>query len=173
MSKQGKINFALGQTKTPMLRFTVKGDNSKLWGLRMVPFAIPWLITLSLVQNDSLLTGTLHLCLSQTFEETALRRQKWRADIESHLLAALRGHLREQRGEETGVLEQDTAHDSKVSGHHHGVSLYNTHTHRHTRNVNTQSHIGLQIYKHAPMLLYKAKVIKHDKGKEDVSTDTA
>lgn len=44
-----------------------------------------------------------------------------------HFLAALRGHLSEQRGEETGVLEQNTAHNSQVGGHNHRISLC-THT---------------------------------------------
>lgn len=41
----------------------------------------------------------------------------------SHLLAALGGHLSEQRGEKSRVLEQDAPHDSQVGGHHHGISL--------------------------------------------------
>lgn len=57
--------------------FTLKGEDFKA---RKKPFAIPWLITFSLVRNDSFLTGTLQLCLSKTFKEAVLRRQKWRTN---------------------------------------------------------------------------------------------
>lgn len=130
MSKQGKVNVALGQTKTTMSGFHREGrDDHKLSGLNMLPFAIPWLI--SLHQNDSLLTGTLRvMSLSHIQRDRCWGDRKWRANVESHLLAALRGHLSEQGGEEAGVLEQNAAHDPEVGGHHHGISLCNTHTYR-------------------------------------------
>ncbi len=41
-------------------------------------------------------------------EKAEMKGRQWK----SHLLAALRGHLSEQGGEETGVLEKDAAHDA-------------------------------------------------------------
>lgn len=64
--------------------------------------------------------------------------RKRRADSASHLLTALRGHLSEQRVEEAGVLEQNTAQDSQVGGHNNGIPLYNKH------NINAQPHMQLQ-----------------------------
>lgn len=75
MPEQGKINFALGQTKTAMSESeSEEGTTLNLRGLRMLPFAIPWLITFSLIQSDSLLTGTLQLCRSQTFKSACAEK---------------------------------------------------------------------------------------------------
>lgn len=44
------------------------GADSKLGGLKMLPFAILWLITFSLVQCNSILTGTLPLWFPQALK---------------------------------------------------------------------------------------------------------
>lgn len=60
-----------------------------------------------------------------------LQNTGWKIQRQApYLLVALRCHLSEKRGEETGVLEQNPAHDPQVGGHNHWISLH-THTHRH------------------------------------------
>lgn len=76
----------------------------------------------SLNLNDFLLTATLSL--RQNVAE--LTEKKGRH--QPHLLVAFRGHLREQRGEEAKVLEQDSTDDAKVGGHHNRITLQITHT---------------------------------------------
>lgn len=79
--------------------------------------------------------------------------------VKSYLLVALRCHLSEQRGEETGVLEQNSPHDSQVGRHHHWISL---HTH----------------IQHIPLpgeytITHAAKVIWHGKQKGNRCSVTA
>lgn len=88
---------------------------------------------------------SLRLKISRWVDAAAARLQqrhlqkhwpKWRND--SYLLVALGRHLREKRGEESGVLQQNPAHDPQVGGHNHWISLY-TQTRTRTRTVNIPS----------------------------------